>query len=261
MGVGAEFACEADGRQPAEDGAVGEGVDLAGASENEALEECGKKLSAPLWASEDLASSSQTQRNDMASRGSPEWSGAADSQRAISLDASECLAEISNPALVRSSALEDLRAIGDKSSWDEREGEELFREEPSEGAVSAARQTQSPGMCTQQPPSATHFPWSDPDPADEEPPAPWENISQKAAVHSEGAAAVNGDSSKTDVCRDSESRGVDVPQSSPARKSLVPVPVSKGLFAVTLTELSAPFSSTAFIYSAAATVCYAAPSL
>lgn len=264
MGVGAEFAREADGRQPAEeDGAVGEGVDLAGASDNEASEEeCGKKLSAPLWASEDLASGSQTQRDDVASSGSPEWSAAAagaaaaDSQRAISLDASECLAEMSNPALVRSSALEDLRAIGDKRSWDEREGEEPFCEEPTEGVVSA---------CTQQPPSATHLPRSDPQPADVQPRPPWEKLSQKAAVQSEGAAAVNGDSdsSTADVCGDSESRAVAVavPHSSPARKSLVPVPVSKGLFAVTLTKLSAPFSSTAFIYSAAATVCYAAPSL
>lgn len=213
MGVGAEFACEADGRQPAEAGAVGEGVDLA----DEALDECGKRLSAPLWASEDLASSSQPQRGHVASRGSPEWSGAADSQRAISLDASECLAETSNPALVRSSALEDLRAIGDKSSWEDREGEEPFCEEPAQGAVPApCRPTQHLAQL------------------DVEPAADAENISQKAAGHSEGAAAVNGD-----VCRDSESRGASTPRSSPARKSLVPVPVSKGLFAVTLPELSA----------------------
>lgn len=222
MGVGAEFVREADGRWPAEDGAVGEGVDLAGASDNEALEECGKKLSAPLWASEDLAGS-QTQLDDAASGESAEWSGgaataAADSQRAISLDASECLAEISNPALVRSSALEDLRAIGDKSSWDEREGEEPFCEEPTAGSESA---------CTQQPPSPTHSPRSDPDPADA-----WEKLPQEAEVQPEGAAAVNGDSDspKADVCGQSESRGVALPHSSPARKSLVPVPVPKGLF-------------------------------
>lgn len=246
MGVSAEFACAADGRQPAEDGAAGEGVDLAGASENEALEECGKKLSAPLWASEDLARSSETQQDDAASRGSPEWSGAADSQRAISLDASECLAEISNPALVRSSALEDLRAIGDKSAWGDREGEELFCEGTAEGAVPLSPETR-----TQQPPIASDLPPSDLDSADVAPEAPQENISQKAAVQAEGASAVNGnsDSPKADVCRDSDWRGGGVPQgaelqrgspqSSPARKSLVPVPVSKGLFAVTLTELSA----------------------
>lgn len=215
------------------------------------MEECGKKLSAPLWASEDLARSSETQRDDAASRGSPEWSGAADSQRAISLDASECLAEISNPALVRSSALEDLSAIGDKSAWEEREGEELFCEGTSEGAVPASHETPSPETRAQQLPIATDLPPSDPDPADVEPEAPRENISQKAAVQSEGAPAVNGDSDspKADVCRESDWRGGDVPQgaelqrgspqSSPARKSLVPVPISKGLFAVTLTELSA----------------------
>ncbi|XP_075891090.1 uncharacterized protein LOC142893951 isoform X4 [Nelusetta ayraudi] len=238
-GVGAEFACAADGRQPAEDGAAGEGIDLAGASENEALEECGEKLSSPLWASEDLARSAEMQRDDAASRGSPEWSGAADSQRAISLDASECLAEINNPALVRSSALEDLSAIGDKSAWEEREGEELFCEGTSEGAVPASHDTPSPETRVQQLPIATDLSPSDPDSSDVEPKAPRENISQKAAVQSEGAPAVNGDSDSpmADVCRDSDSRGGDVPQgaelqrgspqSSPARKSLVPVPISK----------------------------------
>lgn len=204
-------------------------------------------MSAPLWASEDLASSSEVRRDDAASRGSPEWSGAADSQRAISLDASECLAEISNPALVRSSALEDLRDIGDK-----REGEGLVCKETAGGAVSPSRQSLSPKTGTGQGPSVSDSPPFEADSVDADPEAPWKEAPQEApqeapreaAVGSEPPPAVNGDrdSAKDHVCRDSEWRAGDVPQSpqsSPARKSLVPVPIAKGLFAVTLTESSA----------------------
>ncbi|KAF3853967.1 hypothetical protein F7725_014655 [Dissostichus mawsoni] len=78
---------------------------------NEAVEECGKRLSESLWASEDLSHGSEIRRDDMASP------AAVDSQRAISLDASECLSETSNlpgMSLIRSAALEDLTSIGDK---------------------------------------------------------------------------------------------------------------------------------------------------
>ncbi|XP_010782986.1 microtubule-associated protein tau isoform X9 [Notothenia coriiceps] len=98
------------------DGATREGIDSMGAScpmdpGNEAVEECGKRLSESLWASEDLSHGSEIRRDDMASP------AAVDSQRAISLDASECLSETSNlpgMSLIRSAALEDLTSIGDK---------------------------------------------------------------------------------------------------------------------------------------------------
>ncbi|KAJ4940344.1 hypothetical protein JOQ06_026651 [Pogonophryne albipinna] len=98
------------------DGATREGIDSMGAScpidpGNEAVEECGKRLSESLWASEDLSHGSEIRRDDMASP------AAVDSQRAISLDASECLCETSNlpgMSLIRSAALEDLTSIGDK---------------------------------------------------------------------------------------------------------------------------------------------------
>ncbi|KAI4807398.1 hypothetical protein KUCAC02_027206, partial [Chaenocephalus aceratus] len=98
------------------DGATREGIDSMGAScpmdpGNEAVEECGKRLGESLWASEDLSHGSEIRRDDMASP------AAVDSQRAISLDASECLSETSNlpgMSLIRSAALEDLTSIGDK---------------------------------------------------------------------------------------------------------------------------------------------------
>ncbi|KAJ3607919.1 hypothetical protein NHX12_024970 [Muraenolepis orangiensis] len=71
-------------------------------------DENGKSPTEPLWASEDLVSS--TAGDLSANRGSPVGP---DSQRAISLDAAECLEE-SNLALVRSAALEDLTSIGEK---------------------------------------------------------------------------------------------------------------------------------------------------
>lgn len=57
-----------------------------------------------VWASEDLGCRSEIRRDVQADQGSP------DSQRAASLDASECLADTSS--LGRSSALEDLTCLG-----------------------------------------------------------------------------------------------------------------------------------------------------
>lgn len=149
-----EFAFAADGSKPAVDGADGEGVDFMsmGAScsldpENAAasgldgtrVEECGKRLSDSLWASEDLSCRSEIRQDIPASRGSPEWTGTADSQRAISLDASECLTEISNlsgTSLVRSTALEDLTSIGDRSLW-VAQGEELISSADMKGGLTA----------------------------------------------------------------------------------------------------------------------------
>ncbi|KAG7232354.1 hypothetical protein INR49_008943, partial [Caranx melampygus] len=128
-GVHSEFVFAGDGSKPAVDGAAGEGVDFMGAScsedpGNEAVGECGKRLGDSLWASEDLSSRSEINREVQAGRGSPEWTGAVDPQRAISLDASECLAEINNPSLVRSTAVEDLTSIGERRLWADQGQEE-----------------------------------------------------------------------------------------------------------------------------------------
>lgn len=270
-GVRSEFA--GDGSKPAVDGADGAGVDFMGVScsldpGNEAVGECGKRLSDSLWASEDLSCGSQIRRDVPANRGSPEWSGAVDSQRAISLDASECLTEMSNlsgVSLVRSAALEDLTSIGDKRSW-VNQGEEVVSEQTADeltadGAAlkscsdSAAKnitpesQAQSPR--TQNLP---HFSSEDPHaapsgsnisetdslltkmPSD----TATENSSSDSSLHRAGY-------SKPDISNDSEMRSSvaqttgtaelqkTARQSSPARKSLVPVAIFKGLFAVMFT--------------------------
>ncbi|XP_077959049.1 uncharacterized protein LOC120819595 isoform X7 [Gasterosteus aculeatus] len=102
----AVFMFAADGSNPASVGASCPPV-----LGNEAAGECGKRMSESLWASEDLGSGPEVRRED---GGSP-----ADSQRAISLDASECLSErsdLTGTSLVRSEALEDLTSIGYKGS-------------------------------------------------------------------------------------------------------------------------------------------------
>lgn len=139
-GVRSEFAFAGDGSKPDEDGAAGEGVDFVGAScspdpGSEAVGECGKRLSESLWASEDLSCRPEIRGDAPASRRSPEWTGAADAQRAISLDASECLTEINNLSLVRSTALEDLTSIGDRSMWANQDGEQTQDGVTADGAA------------------------------------------------------------------------------------------------------------------------------
>lgn len=291
-GVRSEFAFAGDGSKPAEDGAAGEGVDFMGAScspdpGDEAAGECGKRLSDSLWASEDLSCSSEIRRDAPASRGSPEWTGAADAQRAISLDASECLTEMSNQALVRSTALEDLTSIGDRSTWVDQDEEQTNDAGTAAGA--GADSTTGSGPQTQQPPGSPDRPPTlfDSQSEDLHPENHWKNISQKDGLFTKvpsGTAAENSSSdssvhaasfSKPDISGDSDSRSDAVqttgtaelqkttPQTSPARRSLVPVPIFKGLFAAVLTvqsplQLTPP---TSFIYNAAAPVCYAALSL
>ncbi|KAM9336952.1 uncharacterized protein ABDE67_019986 [Symphorus nematophorus] len=246
-GVRSEFAF--DGSKPAEDGAAaaaaaaaGEGVDFMGAScspdpRNEAAGESGKKLSDSLWASEDLSCRSEIRRDAPASRGSPEWSGAADAQRAISLDASECLSEMSNLSLVRSTALEDLTSIGDRSSW-VSEGEEQTKDASE----------------TQQPPYSPNLSQPIFDSHRSEDLHSSRNISEKESpftkMPSGTAAAENSGSSdsslhrpghsKPDISHDSDTMGGVAqttgttspqkplpPPQQPARKSLVPVAVFK----------------------------------
>ncbi|XP_043957779.1 microtubule-associated protein tau-like isoform X10 [Gambusia affinis] len=124
----------ADGEfAPAEHGAAEKIIDFMDTSSSpdagiKSVGEFGKRLSESLWASEDLSCRSELRQDIEASRGSPEWTAAADSQRAISLDASECLAKMNDtPAtfLVRSAALEDLTAIEDRSLWGNQEEEQI----------------------------------------------------------------------------------------------------------------------------------------
>ncbi|KAM7370401.1 hypothetical protein PAMP_009954 [Pampus punctatissimus] len=149
-GVRCEFAV---------DEADGAGVDFMGVSSspypgNETVEECGKRLSDSLWASEDLSCGSEIRRDVPANRGSPERSGAVDSQRAISLDASECLTEISNLSLVRSTALEDLTSIGDRRSWVNQGDEETSDELTADGAALKSTKNITAETQEQPPPQA-----------------------------------------------------------------------------------------------------------
>lgn len=273
-GVRSEFAFAGDGSKPAEDGAAGEGVDFMGAScspdpGNEAVGECGKRLSDSIWASEDLSCTSEIRRDEPAGRGSPEWTGAVDSQRTISLDASECLTEMSNQSLVRSTALEDLTSIGDRGLWVNQEEEQISEQTKDGGTADGAAlksctdsRTKNISKETQQTPYSQNLSHSvfDSHSEDLHPAHNWKTISEKdslitkmpsgtATEHSSSDSSLDTASySKPDISDDSDTRSDVVqttgtaelqkttPQSSPARKSLVPVPIFKGLFAVILTS-------------------------
>ncbi|XP_051273695.1 uncharacterized protein LOC127373334 [Dicentrarchus labrax] len=219
---------------------------------NDAVGECGKRLSEPLWASEDLSCRSEIREDVPAGRGSPEWTGAVDPQRAISLDAPECVAEISNLSLVRSTALEDLTSIGDKRSW-VSQGEEIVSEQ------TAALKSSSPE--TQQPPYTQSLPQPSFDSPSEDLRSS-RNVSEMDRLFTQmpsDSAAENSDSSlrragcsKPDISNDSDMRS-NVAQTTgtaelqktppqPARKSMVPVPIFKGLFAVIFTKFRVLFS-------------------
>lgn len=268
-GVLCEFAF--DGSKPAVDGGAGERVDFMGAScspdpGNEG--ECGKRLSDSLWASEDLSCGSEIRRDVPTSRGSPEWTGAADAQRAISLDAAECLTEMSNLSLVRSMALEDLTSIGDQHLW-VSEGEELVSAQTKDGvtadgaALKSCSDSESKNINPEKQQllhtqSLSHSGFDshseDPHPAHIS-----RNISEKDRLFTEmpsGTATENSSSDSSShrasysrpEMTDSDMRGnvaqttgtaelqKTPPQSSPARKSLVPVAIFKGLCAVIFTS-------------------------
>ncbi|XP_038591917.1 microtubule-associated protein tau [Micropterus salmoides] len=259
-GVLCEFAF--DGSKPAVDGGAGERVDFMGAScspdpGNEG--ECGKRLSDSLWASEDLSCGSEIRRDVPTSRGSPEWTGAADAQRAISLDAAECLTEMSNLSLVRSMALEDLTSIGDQHLW-VSEGEELVSAQTKDGvtadgaALKSCSDSESKNINPEKQQllhtqSLSHSGFDshseDPHPAHIS-----RNISEKDRLFTEmpsGTATENSSSDSSShrasysrpEMTDSDMRGnvaqttgtaelqKTPPQSSPARKSLVPVAIFK----------------------------------
>lgn len=210
---------------------------------SEGVEECGKKLSDSSWASEDLSCSSKTRQE--APGGSPEWAGSADSQRTISLDASESAAAVSNQTLVRSTALEDLTCFDDRNSW-VNPAEALIAKQ-AEAVAAAASQadvlhaelgqkkgSERDGLLAKVPSGAA------------------------AEISSVESPSQTGSHSKPDICDDSDTPSTVVqttgtaelqkasPQSSPSRKSLVPVPVFKGLFAVLSLPQLTP--STNFIY-------------
>lgn len=257
-----------DWSKSAADGATGEGF-MTQDPGNDVVGESGKRLTDSLWASEDLSCRSEIRRDVQASRGSPEWAGAADSQRAISLDASECLAEMSSlsgASLVRSTALEDLTSIGDRSLWiNQAQGEELISDQKQDGltadgaATKSCSDSGSKNMTpeTQQTPYIQSLSQSSFDSCSVN---ICRDISKKESVFAKmpcDAAAENssGDSSlhsdvhsKPDTSNDSEMKSSVAqttgaaelqktpPQSSAARKSLVPVAVFKGLFAVMFTS-------------------------
>lgn len=222
--------------KPAVDGAAGEGGDLLGAScsldpGSEALGECGKRLSDSLWASEDLSCGSEVRREELASRGSPEWSGAVDSQRAISLDAAECLTDVNNLSLVRSTALEDLTSIGDEVNQGEEpitEQDDLTPDGTAVNNITEETQEDESSCPSEDPPQTPH------------------HVSMMDPIVSEEPCERGDSSLQRDGCSQpagSETRSSDrrpPPQSPPARKSLVPVAVPKGLFAVTFTSSEPP---------------------
>lgn len=207
--------------------------------------ESGKRLSDSRWTFEHLGCRSETE----AGGGSPEQIGAADSQRAISLDAAECLAETSNPsgtALVRSTALEDLTSIEDRILW-VNQREEQTKENPSADGENSHFCVDSKSRDVQQSPrkrSPTQSRFNSeellPTHISEEdrlftkqPREPEAESSADSSLHKESH-------SDPDISNQKGSRAAQPPaepqksssQSSAARKSLVPVAVLKGLFAV-----------------------------
>lgn len=207
--------------------------------------ESGTRLSDSQWTSEDLGCRSETE----AGGGSPEPTGAADSQRAISLDAAKCLAETSNPsgtALVRSTALEDLTSIEDRSLWVHQREEETKEDPTADGENSpfcsdskSKNAQQSP---QKQSPSQSLFDSEDLLPthiSEEE--RLFTQQPRESEADSSGDSSLHKDShSHPDISNQKGSRAAQSPaepqkspcQGSAARKSLVPVAVFKGLFAV-----------------------------
>lgn len=179
------------------------------------------------------------------SEAGPEWSGAADSQRAISLDASECLSEMSNlpgACLVRSTALEDLTSIQDKSLC--VNGREVVSEKTQEVLNADGGHSQSSSDSSKNLPSEAQQGW---------PPSGFrsEDLQPTHVSEEDGLFTKQPRDAEADRSCDSSPHKDSRPQpntsnewmnqstelhrapsqSSADRKSLVPVSVSKGLFA------------------------------
>uniref|UniRef100_A0A8C5ARY5 Microtubule-associated protein n=1 Tax=Gadus morhua TaxID=8049 RepID=A0A8C5ARY5_GADMO len=239
-------------------GANGKGDRLRspGAEEEDAgvmmKDESGRSMTDPSWPSQDPGCSAAA-GDPLAHGGSP---GVPDSQRAISLDAAECLEE-SNQALVRSAALEDLTSIGEKKRlWGDpgQEDDSQPRQPPAEhqpppeehrtvngasnGVTSEHLHSPDPTSCEVAPddPSEEPLEWpSDLEGMREAPHAAHLNggsdegqrADQTSGDEAEGRADVCTESQVNDVtetCRSTENLQKS---SSPARRSMVPVPVVK----------------------------------
>lgn len=258
-GVHSECVC-------AEHEAAGKVVDFDEASSSpdpgkKSVGECGKRLNESLWASEDLSCRSEIKQHTEATRGSPEQTAAADSHRAISLDAAECLAEMSSQpgtSLVRSVALEDLTVIEDRSLWENKEEEQIKDMVTAEGAElkfhSDFRSKNIPSETLEKqrlsksgfdshsevlPPthitgsiSEKRRPFTKPS-CDPEAENSSESSSHRA---SDSKPDISTDLQKSSVAQTS-SQPLKCPSQSPAaRRSLVPVAILKGLFAIILTS-------------------------
>ncbi|CAB1434217.1 unnamed protein product [Pleuronectes platessa] len=252
-----------------------EGVDFPGAAcsedaGNKMAGECGKRLSDSSWASEDLSCRSEVRREAEAGGGSPERTGAADAHRAISLDAAECLSEMNDlSSLVRSTALEDLTSIGDRRLF---QGQELVPEQVNDGltADDAALESCSDSGTTdiapetQPTPEAQRLsqPAFDPHSEDLHPASGGRDGSPLTETPPDRGAENGACDSGPDISNGLERSGggdrttgaaelpKTPPQSSPARKSMVPVAIFKGLFALMFTRTSPPqFSPPTLIYS------------
>ncbi|CAL8308438.1 unnamed protein product, partial [Boreogadus saida] len=230
-------------------GANGKGDRLRspGAEEEDAgvmmKDESGRSMTDPSWPSQDPGCSAAA-GDPLAHGGSP---GVPDSQRAISLDAAECLEE-SNQALVRSAALEDLTAIGEKKRlWGDpgQEDDSQPRQPPAEHQPPPGEHRAVSGAGN----GVTSEHLHSPDPPSEEPlerPSDLEGTREPPhAAHLNGgsdegqrADQTTGDGAEgragvctesrvnddTQTCRSTENLQKS---SSPARRSMVPVPVVK----------------------------------
>ncbi|XP_069374280.1 microtubule-associated protein 4-like isoform X21 [Paralichthys olivaceus] len=246
-GVRREVALAGDGSMLAEDGVDFLGAACSEDAGNKTVGECGKKLSDSSWASEDLSCRSEVRRDVEASSRSPELTGAADSHRAISLDASECLTEMSDlSSLVRSTALEDLTSIGDKRLF---QGEELVPEQVGDGLAAddaALKSCRDSGTKTVAPESQHAAQTQrlsqsafDSHSEDLHPANSGRNDRPLTHMPSDDMAENGACDSRPDMSNGSErsSGGAQTtgaaelqktpPQSSPARKSMVPVAIFK----------------------------------
>ncbi|KAM6896947.1 uncharacterized protein FYW49_018337 [Xenentodon cancila] len=262
-GVSSEFAIT----KPADHGPDGNDADFMKASCSQELGnkvegDCGKRLSDSQWASEDLSCRSVLKWDMKTSSVSSDWTGTDDSQRAISLDASECLTEMSSPSgtsLVRSAALEDLTSIGDRKLW-VIQAKEINSDQLNDGvtidgaALTSCSDSGSKEITsrTQQTPQTQSLSQSDflTNSEESHPEHIRSNTSDNDCLFNkllcDPGAENSGDSSlrracysKPDICNESEMRSnvaqttgtaelqKTLSQTSAARKSLVPVAVFK----------------------------------
>lgn len=172
----------------------------------------GKKLkSEPLWASEELAG------------GGSEWCEG-DAKRASSLDATECLGGITlDASLVRSSALEDLTAI-DQAQM----GEDIDAENDDANAKLRTQSLSDTGYVSEHIDTLEDGSAQLHEAQCDSPSVLLDNMTENSSADKESYSNLDfSNDSETVALESSEAR-----HSSPARKSMVPVAVSKGLLEV-----------------------------